>query len=69
MIQAGTISAVLSSMQPPSPDLANMGETRMSTSDLAALLGLPKEPVSRAIPVMYGDRLVSEFQLDSQVGE
>jgi len=67
--EAGTISAVLSSMQSPPPDLANMGETRMSTSDLAALLGLPKEPVSRAIPVMYGDRLVSEFQLDSQVGE
>ncbi len=67
--EAGTISAVLSSTQSPTPELSNMGESRTSVSDLAALLGLPNQPVSRAVPVMYGDRLVSESPHDSQVGE
>jgi transposase len=67
--EAGTISAVLSSTQSPTPELSNMGESRTSASDLAALLGLPNQPVLRAVPVMYGDRLVSESPHDSQVGE
>lgn len=67
--EAGTISAVLSSTQRPTPDLAKTGDSRASASDLAALLGLPNQPVSRVIPVMYGDRLISEPQHDAQVGE
>lgn len=54
--EAGTISAVLSSTQ-DSTDLKN---AHGYTADLATLLGLPKEHVSRTIPIMYGDRLSTD---------
>lgn len=53
--EAGTISAVLSSPSNPEQTLS----LRSSTSDLAALLGLPSNPSERVVPIMYGDRLSS----------
>jgi pilus assembly protein CpaB len=54
--EAGSISAVLSSSQRP---IAGLGD-RAPVGDLASLLGLPSQPVSRMIPIMYGDRLSAE---------
>lgn len=51
--EAGTISAVLSSPNNPEQTLS----LRSSTSDLAALLGLPSNPSERVVPIVYGDRL------------
>lgn len=54
--EAGVISAVLSSSQRP---LEGHGD-QAPVGDLASLLGLPSQPVSRMIPIMYGDRLSAE---------
>lgn len=54
--EAGSISAVLSSSQ---RSLAGQGD-QAPAGDLASLLGLPSQPVSRMIPIMYGDRLSVE---------
>lgn len=54
--EAGSISAVLSSSQPP---LAGHGD-QAPAGDLASLLGLPSQPVPRMIPILYGDRLSVE---------
>jgi pilus assembly protein CpaB len=54
--EAGSISAVLSSSQALSVRQA----TQSTAGDLAAILGLPTQPVSRVIPIMYGDRLSAE---------
>jgi pilus assembly protein CpaB len=67
--EAGTISAVLSSMQNATQDAAGRGEPRISPNDLAALLGLPIKPVTRVIPVMYGDRLATDFINDAQADD
>ncbi len=54
--EAGSISAVLSSSQRPVAGHSDQSPAR----DLASLLGLPSQPVSRMIPIMYGDRLSAE---------
>ena len=56
--EAGTISAVLSSTQ----DSSDLKNTHSATADLATLLGLPKEHVTRTIPIMYGDRLSTDAE-------
>lgn len=56
--EAGSISAVLSSVQ----DVSRNNMDKGSTADLATLLGLPNAPASRVIPIMYGDRLISETE-------
>jgi len=63
--EAGTISAVLSSAH-SSVDVHN---PRPGTDDLAALLGLPSKPLVRAIPIMYGDRLLSESKNETETDE
>jgi pilus assembly protein CpaB len=63
--EAGTISAVLSSAK-SSADARN---SRSSTEDLSALLGLPTRPLVRAIPIMYGDRLLSESKNEAETDE
>lgn len=63
--EAGTISAVLSSAQ-SSVDVLN---PRSTADDLAALLGLPTKPLVRAIPIMYGDRLLSESKNETETDE
>lgn len=54
--EAGSISAVLSSRQHVFEGHANQAPV----GDLASLLGLPSQPVSRMIPIMYGDRLSAD---------
>lgn len=54
--EAGAISAVLSSSQ----SLTVEQGTHSATGDLASLLGLPTQPISRVVPIMYGDRLTAE---------
>jgi pilus assembly protein CpaB len=54
--EAGSISAVLSSSQRPLAESMD----RAFVGDLASLLGLPSQPVSRMVPIMYGDRLTAE---------
>jgi pilus assembly protein CpaB len=54
--EAGSISAVLSSRKRV---FEGVGD-QVSAVDLASLLGLPTQPVSRMIPIMYGDRLSVE---------
>lgn len=56
--EAGSISAVLSSTQ----DSNDVKNENTHTADLATLLGLPKEHVSRTIPIVYGDRLSSSTE-------
>lgn len=54
--EAGSINAVLSSSQALSVRQA----AQSTAGDLATILGLPTQPVSRVIPIMYGDRLSTE---------
>lgn len=54
--EAGSISAVLSSSQRPLAEHSDQAPA----GDLASLLGLPSQPVSRLIPIMYGDRLTAD---------
>jgi pilus assembly protein CpaB len=54
--EAGSISAVLSSSQGL---IVEQGK-QAATGDLASLLGLPTQPISRVVPIMYGDRLSAE---------
>jgi pilus assembly protein CpaB len=54
--EAGSISAVLSSNQ----RALEGKDDQVPVGDLASLLGLPSPPVSRMIPIIYGDRLSAE---------
>jgi len=54
--EAGLISAVLSSSQRLNEEKIE----QLATGDLASLLGLPTQPISRVVPIMYGDRLTAE---------
>lgn len=54
--EAGSISAVLSSSQA----LMQEQGKQSTTKDLGSLLGLPAQPISRVVPIMYGDRLSAE---------
>jgi pilus assembly protein CpaB len=56
--EAGSISAVLSSRQRVFDGVGD----QVPAVDLASLLGLPTQPVSRMIPIMYGDRLSVESE-------
>lgn len=61
--EAGSISAVLSSSQHE----VNKKGTDLQIEDVAALLGLPTQPMARVVPIMYGDRLSSEND-DLEIG-
>ncbi len=54
--EAGSISAVLSS----SESLRATESLRPTSGDLAALLGLQVNAPQRVVPILYGDRLVSD---------
>jgi len=62
--EAGSISAVLSSSQ----GLLEEQGKQSATGDLATLLGLPTQPISRVVPIMYGDRLSAESD-DAYLGK
>lgn len=61
--EAGSISAVLSSSEPP-----RLTESfHPASGDLAALLGLQVNAPQRIVPILYGDRLVSDHDHPQEV--